>query len=76
MVGISVSNEQLLEPLIELVRDVKRLSLNPDVLVMIGGSLDLADHADAIGVVFCNDPGDAVRRLAARADAAGRGLRS
>jgi hypothetical protein len=27
-------------------------------------------------VVFCNDPGDAVRRLAARAHAAGRGLRS
>jgi methanogenic corrinoid protein MtbC1 len=76
MVGISVSNEQLLEPLIDLVRDVKKRSLNPDVAVMIGGSLDLAEHADAVGAIFCNDPGDAVRRLAARAKGAGRGFRS
>jgi methanogenic corrinoid protein MtbC1 len=76
MVGISVSNEQLLEPLIELVREVKRRSLNREVLVMIGGSLNLAEHADAIGATFCNDPGDAMRRLAAHANSSGRDLRS
>jgi methanogenic corrinoid protein MtbC1 len=76
MVGISVSNEQLLEPLIDVVRDVKKRSLNPDVAVMIGGSLNLAEHAEAIGAIFCNDPGDAVRRLSARAKSAGRDSRS
>jgi methanogenic corrinoid protein MtbC1 len=76
MVGISISNEQPLEPLIDLVREIQKRSRNPDLMVMIGGSLDLAEHADAIGAIFCNDPGDAVRRLAARATGAGPGFRS
>jgi methanogenic corrinoid protein MtbC1 len=72
MLGVSVSNEQLVEPLARLVRDVKKASLNADIEVMIGGSLDLADLAAAVGATFCTDPTDAVRHLDAHAKAVGR----
>jgi len=64
MVGISVSNRDLLDPTIRLVREIKRASINQDMLVMIGGSLELSDHAAEIGATFCNDPREAVRCLA------------
>ncbi len=63
MVGISVSNSDLLEPTTRLVREIKRASMNREMLVMIGGSLQLADHAEEIGAMFCNDPRAAVRHL-------------
>jgi len=67
MIGISISNEQLVEPLRTLVRDVRRASRNPEVAIMVGGSLNLADQAESIGATFCTDPADTVRRLDAHA---------
>jgi methanogenic corrinoid protein MtbC1 len=63
MVGISVSNTDLLRPVTRMVAAVKKASVNPDVLVMLGGSAELADHATEIGATFCSDPRDAVRWL-------------
>ena len=63
MVGISVSNSDLVDTLERLVRDIKRASLNADIAVMIGGSLNLEEHAARLGVTFCNDPREAVRWL-------------
>ena len=63
MVGISVSNSDLLRPVTRMVAAVKKASINPDVLVMLGGSVELAAHASQIGATFCSDPRDAVRWL-------------
>ncbi len=71
MVGISISNGQLAGPLADLVSSVKRRSANPRLGVMIGGSLDLADQAGAIGATFCTHPEDVVRLLEAHAKGAG-----
>jgi len=63
MVGISVSNADLVAPLARLVTRVKLASRNPALAVMVGGSLDLEETAQQIGTTFCNDPRDAVRWL-------------
>jgi methyl coenzyme M reductase subunit C len=60
MVGISVSNSHLLDPLCRFVAAIKQASLNPELVIMVGGSLALAGHAAEIGAAFCNDPRDAV----------------
>jgi methanogenic corrinoid protein MtbC1 len=66
MVGISVSNTDLLKPLARLVAAVKKASLNRDVAVMVGGSRELAEHAASMGATFCSDPRQAVRWLEQR----------
>jgi MerR family transcriptional regulator, light-induced transcriptional regulator len=63
MVGFSVSNEDLVRPLASLVAAVKKASLNREIAIMMGGSLDLKGVADQIGAMFCPDPLDAVRWL-------------
>ena len=64
MVGISVSNSDLLPPLRRLVAAVKRASLNIDHAVMLGGSHPgLKKLAPEIGATYCADPRDAVRWL-------------
>ena len=63
MIGISVSNSDLLKPVTRMVAAIKKASINPDVLVMLGGSAELAAHASQIGATFCSDPRDAVRWL-------------
>ena len=60
MVGISVSNTDLLEPVTRMVGAMKKASMNPDLLVILGGSAELAPHAATIGATFCSDPRDAV----------------
>ncbi len=67
MVGISVSNSDLIGPLTELVSDVRSASINDDIAVMIGGSLALANEAQEIGATFCNDAREAVVLLAKHA---------
>jgi methanogenic corrinoid protein MtbC1 len=64
MVGISVSNTDLVGPLTELVAAVRNASLNDDVAVMIGGSLILASQAEEIGATFSNDPREVIALLA------------
>ncbi len=67
MVGISVSNGDLLKPVARLVGSLKDASRNPDLTVMVGGSLHLRDEAESMGALFCSDPRDAVRWLDQRA---------
>ena len=64
MVGVSIANGDLVEPLTRLVTGLRRAPLNPDMAVMMGGSLDLtaAEHKQ-IGATFCNDAREAVRWL-------------
>lgn len=69
LLGISVSNEQLLKPLARLISAVRTASCNPALTVMLGGSLDLADYAAQNGVTLCaDDPREAVRWLAMHAN--------
>ena len=63
MVGISVSNQELLEAGGRLGLAVKLASLNPHVGVLLGGSPDLAARAAKIGAAYCSDPLEAVRWL-------------
>jgi methanogenic corrinoid protein MtbC1 len=61
LVGISISNGDLVEPLTRLVTGLRKAPLNPEMAVMMGGSLQLtkAEHLK-IGATFCNDPREAV----------------
>lgn len=63
VVGISVSNTDLLAPLVRFVAAIRKASLNRDLIVIIGGSQVLAEHADQIGATFFSDPREAVRWL-------------
>lgn len=64
MLGISVSNDELLKPLVGLIDSVRRASCNPDMTIMLGGPLDLSDYAVHCGASLCSsDPRDAVRWL-------------
>ena len=64
LVGISITNSDLVSTLTSLVRSLRKAPLNPDMAVMMGGSavLSVAQHL-SIGATFCNDPRDAVRWL-------------
>lgn len=63
MVGISLSNMDLVEPLARLIKEIKTASINVDIAIMIGGARELESHAENVGATFCNDPRDAVRWL-------------
>lgn len=64
MVGISVSNDQLLRPLSSMIRAVQKALGQAGTKIMLGGSLDLGDFADQHGTLFCGgDPREAVRYL-------------
>jgi MerR family transcriptional regulator, light-induced transcriptional regulator len=63
LIGISVSSEDLLEAVGRLVGTLKRASRNPDLAVLLGGSIDLAEHAARLGASSFSDPRDVVRWL-------------
>jgi methanogenic corrinoid protein MtbC1 len=63
LVGITVSNTNLLKPLAKLVGAVKKATLNPSMRVLLGGSLELSGVAPQVGATFCADPREAVRWL-------------
>jgi methanogenic corrinoid protein MtbC1 len=64
MLGISVSNSELLKPLGALIEAVREASRNPGLGVMLGGSLDTREFAAKHKVTFCAaDPREAVRWL-------------
>lgn len=64
LLGISVSNQQLLKPLARLLAAVRKASCNPALTVMLGGSLELAEYAANNGVALCAaDAREAVRWL-------------
>ncbi len=66
-VAISVSAEARVEPLMQLMRDVKDASVNPGVILMVvGGSPNVADRPESLGAIFSAGSRDAVRRLEAR----------
>lgn len=62
MVGISVSNPELLRSLSSLIAAVKTASCNPELAVLLGGSATLKDFAEKNGAHVCSsqDPRDAV----------------
>ncbi|MEQ9500420.1 MAG: cobalamin-dependent protein [Deltaproteobacteria bacterium] len=51
MVGFSVSNSRLFEPLAQVIEDIREASQNPDVVVMVGGAPDigLEEAAEELG---------------------------
>ncbi len=55
MVGFTVSNPRLLEPLAQVVAAIKKQSLLPSVLVLVGGSVDLSEFAEANDVTVLTD---------------------
>jgi methanogenic corrinoid protein MtbC1 len=63
MVGLTVSNPRLLEPLARLVAAIKKQSLQRDVLIIVGGSVDLTEFAEANDVMVSSDLLTAVARL-------------
>ena len=68
MLGISVSNDELLEPLGRMIAAARRASRNPDMTVMLGGPLELGEYARQTGAALCtSDPREAVRWLEHRA---------
>lgn len=72
MLGISVSNTELLEPLADVIAAVKGASRNANLTIMLGGSLDLDEYAAQNGVLLCAaDPREAVRWLEQHAKAGG-----
>jgi methanogenic corrinoid protein MtbC1 len=67
MVGISISNTELLKPTERLVKAVKKASINPSLPVMLGGPLDISEYASSIGAIACSDGRDALKWLAENA---------
>ncbi len=61
MVGITVSNSELLKPLASTIAAIRRASVNPNLTVMLGGSIELKEFAAQTGAVLCAaDPREAV----------------
>ena len=64
MLGISVSNQELLKPLSRLIAAAQSATRNPDMILTLGGPLELGEYAAQCGVSLCTaDPRDAVRWL-------------
>jgi methanogenic corrinoid protein MtbC1 len=63
VVGFSISNENLLKPLARTIAAVKKSTMNPAMLVMLGGASDLSQFAAKVGATFCGDARLAVRWL-------------
>jgi MerR family transcriptional regulator, light-induced transcriptional regulator len=63
MVGISVSNADLVEPLKLQVAMLKHAPRNPHMALMIGGSAAVAEIAEEVGATYCSDPNAAVAWL-------------
>jgi methanogenic corrinoid protein MtbC1 len=61
MVGISVSNPELLGALSAFIATIRKASCNPKMGIVLGGSVQLADYAKENGCAVCSgDPRDAV----------------
>ncbi|HEU4408983.1 MAG TPA: cobalamin B12-binding domain-containing protein [Polyangiaceae bacterium] len=67
LIGISVSNTDLVPSLDALVAAIRRASRNPQIAVALGGALDLSEEAERLGAVCFPDPRDVVRWLDDRA---------
>jgi methanogenic corrinoid protein MtbC1 len=67
MVGLSVSNEDLVESLDRLIARVREVSLNRELSVVLGGAVDLSSHAESIGAVYCPSARTALGWLERRA---------
>ncbi|MFO0580397.1 MAG: hypothetical protein U1A78_41020 [Polyangia bacterium] len=64
LLGITVSNDHLLKPLAALLTKVRRVSVDPELLIMLGGALDLSEFAASNRVQLCtSDPREVVLYL-------------
>jgi methanogenic corrinoid protein MtbC1 len=60
LLGISMSSSQGMKALGHLVTSVRRASVNSDLTIMMGGSLELRGAAEQLGALYCSDPREAV----------------
>jgi len=67
MVGISVSSYALLGAVDRIVPRILQSSLNRDIAVMLGGSLDLSSYAEDMGAIHCANARTALGWLESRA---------
>jgi methanogenic corrinoid protein MtbC1 len=74
MVGLTVSNPKLLGPLGRLTAGIKKNSLNREVLIVVGGSTDLVEFAQAHEITAICDPQTAVHWLDAHVTAPRKAL--
>ena len=58
--GFSVSSDRWLKPLSKLMTSAKRHSRNPDLLLLVGGSVDATALAQKVGATYCHDVDAAV----------------
>lgn len=64
VVGFSVSNDDLLEPLGKTVQAVRRATCNPDMLLLVGGPIDLSEFTQRHGLPPApQDPREVVRYI-------------
>jgi methanogenic corrinoid protein MtbC1 len=52
MLGFTISSEELIRPLARLIAEAKKVSRNPDRLVMVGGALQVENLAELTGASF------------------------
>jgi methanogenic corrinoid protein MtbC1 len=66
MVGITVSSQKLLGPLGRMIATLRRQSLNPNLRIVVGGSIDLSEFTREHQLPLLCGPQDAVRWLEER----------
>jgi methanogenic corrinoid protein MtbC1 len=65
MVGMTVSSPDRMHLSREDVEQIKAASIDPRMVVALGGAIDVMDYAARIGAAFCGDARDAVALLEA-----------
>jgi methanogenic corrinoid protein MtbC1 len=53
MLGLTISSEELIKPAARLIAEAKKISRNRDLLVMVGGALQVENLAQLTGASFC-----------------------
>ncbi|HJL15012.1 MAG TPA: hypothetical protein RMH99_05110 [Sandaracinaceae bacterium LLY-WYZ-13_1] len=66
MVGVTCKDTRRIDDVAALLADVARTSQNPDILLVVGGSPDLVEHAPAMGAKYCRSMQEAVHELSRR----------
>lgn len=55
MLGISATSPELLDPMKRMIGRARKASLNRDLVVMLGGAIDLEGEADDLGAIYCRN---------------------
>jgi methanogenic corrinoid protein MtbC1 len=76
VLGLSVSNSELVKPAARLIAEAKKASRNPDLLVMVGGALQVENLAELTGASFCVGDARQAVQLLERAGSSLQGARN